>query len=241
MASRKQKADHQRRGFLGITQLIAHPENPTQIVRLNRINPSGSFEIYLKMERYNPFGSVKDRIAYAMLQGLDTKGRTLVEPSSGNTGIALAAIGNAMGIPVEIAVPEKVPEEKKVILKFLGATVTEADDALCPIYPSEGARGLVNALVKSPATKDSYVSPNQYENELNVMAHYQGTGPEIWQQTQGKVAYFFAGFGTCGTITGVGRYLKEQNPKIKIIGVEPFYPNHKLPGMKRITGLHEDY
>ena len=241
MASRKQKADHQRRVYSDITQLIANPENPTPIVRLNRINPSGSFEIYLKMERYNPFGSVKDRIAYAMLQGLDTKGRTLVEPSSGNTGIALAAIGNAMGIPVEIAVPEKVPEEKKVILKFLGATVTEADDALCPIYPSEGARGLVNALVKSPATRDSYVSPNQYENELNVQAHYRGTGPEIWQQTQGKVAYFFAGFGTCGTISGVGKFLKEQNPKIKIIGVEPSSPNHKLPGMKRISGLAEEF
>ena len=184
---------------------------------------------------------MKDRIAYAMLNGLDTKGRTLVEPSSGNTGIALSAIANAMGIPVEIAVPEKIPEEKKVILKFLGAKVTEADDALCPIFPSEGARGLVNAMIKSPATKDSYVSPNQYENELNVQAHYRGTGPEIWQQTQGKVAYFFAGFGTCGTITGVGRYLKEQNPKIKIIGVEPSSPNHKLPGMKRISGLAEEF
>ena len=241
MAQRKQRADHQRRVYTDITQLIASPENPTPLVRVNRVNPHKDFQIYLKMERYNPFGSVKDRIAYAMLNGLDTKGRTLVEPSSGNTGIALSAIANAMGIPVEIAVPEKIPEEKKVILKFLGAKVTEADDALCPIFPSEGARGLVNALIKSPATKDSYVSPNQYENELNVQAHYRGTGPEIWQQTQGKVAYFFAGFGTCGTITGVGRYLKEQNPKIKIIGVEPSSPNHKLPGMKRISGLAEEF
>ena len=241
MASRKKTADHGRRVYTDITQLIAGPDNPTPLVRVNRVNPDKDFEIYLKMERYNPFGSVKDRIAFEMLKGLDTKGRTLVEPSSGNTGIALAAIGNAMGIPVEIAVPEKIPEEKKIILQFLGAKVTEADDALCPIYPSEGARGLVNALVKSPATRDSYVSPNQYENELNVQAHYQGTGPEIWQQTQGKVAYFFAGFGTCGTITGVGRYLKERNPKIKIIGVEPSSPNHKLPGMKRITGLAEEF
>ncbi|MEK7352886.1 MAG: cysteine synthase family protein [Chloroflexota bacterium] len=241
MAERKQEADHQRRVYSDITQLIASPENPTPLVRVNRVNPDKDFQIYLKMERYNPFGSVKDRIAFEMLKALDTKGRTLVEPSSGNTGIALAAIGNAMGIPVEIAVPEKIPEEKKVILKFLGAKVTEADDALCPIFPSEGARGLVNALIKSPATRDSYVSPNQYENELNVQAHYRGTGPEIWQQTQGKVAYFFAGFGTCGTITGVGRFLKEQNPKIKIIGVEPSSANHKLPGMKRITGLAEEF
>ncbi|MBI2850223.1 MAG: PLP-dependent cysteine synthase family protein [Chloroflexi bacterium] len=241
MENRKQKADHQRRVYSDITQLIANPENPTPLVRLNRLNTAKNFQIYLKLERYNPFGSVKDRIAYAMLKALDTKGKTLVEPSSGNTGIALAAVANAMGIPVEIAVPERIPEEKKVILKFLGATLMEADDSLCPLFPTEGARGLVNALIKSPATKDTYVSPNQYENELNVEAHYRGTGPEIWQQTAGKVDYFFAGFGTCGTITGVGRYLKEQNPKIKIIGVEPASPNHKLPGMKRITGLAEEY
>ncbi len=241
MANRRQSADHKRRVYTDITQLIACPENPTPLVRVNRVNPEKDFQIYLKMERYNPFGSVKDRIAFEMIKALDTKGRTLVEPSSGNTGIALAAIGNSLGIPVEIAVPEKVPEEKKVILRFLGATVTEADDALCPIFPSEGARGLVNALILSPATRDGYVSPNQYENELNVLAHYRGTGPEIWAQTQGKVAYFFAGFGTCGTITGVGKYLKEQNPKIKIIGVEPSSSNHKLPGMKRISDLPEEF
>jgi cysteine synthase len=146
-----------------------------------------------------------------------------------------------MGIPVEIVVPEKIPEEKKIMLRFLGAKVMEADDALCPLFPTEGARGLVNALIQSPATKDSYVSPNQYENELNVQAHYRTTGPEIWQQTQGKISYFFAAFGTCGTITGVGRYLKEQNPEIKIVGVEPSSADHKLPGMKRITGLAEEY
>ncbi len=234
-------ADHQLRVYSDITGLLASPENPTPLVRLNRINPNKDFEIYLKMERYNPFGSVKDRIVKEMMKNLDTKGRTVVEPSSGNTGIALACIANAMGIPVEIAIPDKIPEEKKVMLRFLGATVMEADDSLCPAFPSEGARGLVNALVLSPATRDGYVSPNQYENELNVQAHYQGTGPEIWRQTQGEIGYFFAAFGTCGTITGVGKYLKEQNPKIKIIGVEPSTADHKLPGMKRITGLSEEY
>jgi cysteine synthase/TusA-related sulfurtransferase len=233
--------DHQLRVYSDITQLIASPENPTPIVRLNRVNPNKDFSIYLKLERYNPFGSVKDRIALAMLKGLDVGNKTVVEPSSGNTGIALAAIANAWGIPVEIAVPEKVPEEKKVMLKLLGVTLQEADDALCPLFPTEGARGLVNSLIKSPATKDKYVSPNQYENELNVQAHYRGTGPEIWRQTKGEITHFFAGFGTCGTITGVGRYLKEQNPKIKIIGVEPYYLNHQLPGLKRITGLAEEY
>ncbi len=236
-----QESDHQLRVYSDITQLIASPQNPTPLVRLNKINPSRDFQIYLKLERYNPFGSVKDRIVYEMLKALEIGGRTVVEPSSGNTGIALACVANALGLPVEIVVPERIPEEKKVMLRFLGAKVTEVDDALCPLFPTEGARGLVNGLIKSPATKDSYISPNQYENDLNVQAHYRTTGPEIWQQTRGKINYFFAGFGTCGTITGVGRYLKEQNPEIKIIGVEPSSPDHKLPGMKRITGLDEEF
>ncbi len=236
-----QESDHRLRVYSSITQLIASPENPTPLVRLNRIDSSEDFSLYLKLERYNPFGSVKDRIAYEMLKALDIGDRTVVEPSSGNTGIALASIANIMGVPVEIAVPQGIPEEEKMILKVLGAKLWEADDALCPRFPSEGARGLVDALLKSPATRDSYVSPNQYENELNVQVHYQTTGPEIWKQTQGKITHFFAGFGTCGTITGVGRYLKEQNPEVRIIAVEPSSPDHKLPGMKRITGLDEEF
>ncbi|MBM2824543.1 MAG: cysM 1 [Dehalococcoidales bacterium] len=233
--------DHKLRVYSDITELIASPENPTPLVRLNRINLTHDFPLYLKLERYNPFGSIKDRIALEMLKALDVGDRTVVEPSSGNTGIALTCIANALGIPIEIAVPSAIPEEKKIMLRFLGAKVREADDELCPVFPTEGARGLVNALIQSPATQNSYISPNQYENELNVQAHYQTTGPEIWQQTQGKITHFFAAFGTCGTITGVGRFLKEQNPKIKIIGVEPASPNHKLPGMKRITGLAEEF
>ena len=241
MEYRAQESDHQLRVYSNITQLVASPQNPTPLVRVNRINPNKDFQIYLKLERYNPFGSVKDRIVYEMLKALKIGGRTVIEPSSGNTGIALACIANALGIPVEIAVPERIPDEKKVMLRFLGAKVWEADDELCPRFPTEGARGVVNGLIKSPATKDSYISPNQYENELNVQAHYRTTGPEIWKQTQGKISYFFAGLGTCGTITGVGRYLKEQNPKIKIIGIEPSSPTHRLPGMKRITGLDEEF
>jgi cysteine synthase A/cysteine synthase B len=240
-STQNKELDHKLRVYSDITQLIASPENPTPLVRLNRMNPNKDFQIYLKLERYNPFGSVKDRIVYEMLKALEIGDRTVVEPSSGNTGIALACVANALGIPIEIAVPERIPDEKKTMLRFLGAKLMEADDALCPLFPTEGARGLVNALIQSPATKDSYISPNQYENELNVQAHYQMTGPEIWRQTRGKINYFFAGFGTCGTITGVGRYLKEQNPEIKIIGVEPSSSNHKLPGMKRITGLDEEF
>jgi len=238
---REQFADHNLRVYSDITQLVASPQNPTPLVRLNRVNPNKEFALYLKLERYNPFGSVKDRIALRMLQALEIGDKTVIEPSSGNTGIALAAIANAKGVPVEIAVPEGIPEEKKVMLRLLGAKLREADDALCPRFPSEGARGLVNALVKSPATRDSYVSPNQYENQQNVEAHYHTTGPEIWRQTEGRVTHFFAGMGTCGTISGVGRYLKEQNRDIKIIAVEPASADHKLPGLKRISGLAEEY
>ncbi|MFQ6618211.1 MAG: PLP-dependent cysteine synthase family protein, partial [Fidelibacterota bacterium] len=179
--------------------------------------------------------------ALEMLKASVKNGRKIIEPSSGNTGIALTCIANAMGIAVEIAVPEGIPDEKKIILRFLGAIVMEADDSLCPLFPNEGARGLVRSLIESPATRNKYMSPNQYENQLNVQAHYTTTGPEIWNQTRGKIDYFFAGFGTCGTITGVGKYLKEKNPDVRIIGVEPSTQNHKLPGMKRITGLSSEF
>jgi len=225
-----------------IVDLIASPENPTPMVKIGkRTNPNKDFPIYLKLERYNPFGSVKDRIALSMLKGVQIKqGQSLVEPSSGNTGIALAALANAKGIPIEIAVPERIPEEKKTILRLLGVdALWEADDKLCPLFPNEGARGLVNAILKSKGG-EKYVSPNQYENELNVQAHYETTGPEIWKQTQEKIDYFFAAFGTCGTITGVGRYLKEKRPSVKIIGVEPASTEHNLPGMKRISDLDEE-
>ena len=229
--------DHRLRVYSSIVDLIASEENPTPLVRLNRINPNPDFQLYLKLERYNPFGSIKDRIALEMLRDLKCEGKTVIEPSSGNTGLAIAAIANTLGLPVEIAVPSGIPEDKKVMLRLLGAKLWEADDGLCPRFPSEGARGLVDAILRSPATRDGYVSPNQYENELNVRAHYRNTGPEIFRQTGGEVTHFFAGFGTCGTITGVGKYLKERNSAIKIIGVEPASTDHKLPGLKRITGL----
>ena len=229
--------------FENITDLIASTKNPTPLVRLNRqINPNKDFKLYLKLERYNPFGSVKDRIAKSMLENIKFNSDSrIIEPSSGNTGIALTAIANAEGIPIEIAVPTKIPKEKKILLRLLGVNILwEAEDSLCPQFPKEGARGLVNGILKSKGG-EKYINPNQYENELNIKAHYENTGPEIWQQTQGQVNYFFAGLGTCGTITGVGKFLKEKNPLIKIIGVEPSTANHNLPGMKRITGLSEKY
>jgi len=236
------KTEHQLRVYESIVDLIACLENPTPMVKVNnRINSNTDFPIYLKLERYNPFGSIKDRIALSMIDGEEIKdGQSIIEPSSGNTGIALAALANARGIPIEIAVPERIPEEKKTLLRLLGIdALWEADDKLCPLFPNEGARGLVSGMLRSK-DGERYTSPNQYENELNVQAHYKNTGPEIWQQTQGEIDYFFVGFGTCGTLTGVGKYLKEKKPSVKIIGVEPTTAEHNLPGMKRISDLSED-
>ena len=152
-----------------------------------------------------------------------------------------AALANAQGTSIELAVPEATPEEKKTLLRLLGAELIEVEDELCPLFPTEGARGVVKSMVESTAFNGQYVSPNQYENELNVDAHYHTTGPEIWNQTGGDIDYFFAAFGTCGTITGVGRYLKERNPDIKIIGIEPASRNHRLSGIKKISDLPDEF
>jgi cysteine synthase A/cysteine synthase B len=240
---KKHNFNHQLRVYEDVVDLIASPKNPTPLIKLNeRINPYKEFPIYLKLERYNPFGSIKDRIAISMLEELKIqRDQTVIEPSSGNTGIALASIAKSWNFPIEIAVPQGIPEEKKILLKLLGVNVLwEAEDDLCPTFPNEGARGLVRGLINSSGS-ETLVNPNQYENFSNVRAHYTTTGPEIWNQTKGEIKYFFAGLGTCGTITGVGKYLKEKNPSIEVLGIEPSKENHNLPGMKRITGLDEKY
>ena len=226
-----------------IVELLPGPDNPTPMVRVSaRFNPHADLDLVVKLEGMNPFGSIKDRTAWYMLNGLELRdGQHLVEPTAGNTGIALTALANARNIPIEIAVPDGTPEEKKALLRFLGAELIEVEDDLCTIFPSEGARGVVKSMVESEAYGGKYVSPNQYESELNVAAHYHSTGPEIWRQTNGRIDYFFAGIGTGGTITGVGRYLKERNPNIKIIAVEPAHRQHQLSGLKRVTGLPEEF
>jgi len=231
------------RVFDSIVELAPNPDNPTPMVRLSeRMNPHADYEVLLKLEGMNPFGSIKDRTALYMLRGLHLEAdQALVEPSAGNTGIALAAMANAQGTPIEIAVPDGTPEEKKALLRFLGAELIEVEDELCPLFPTEGARGVVKSMVESEAYNGKYVSPNQYENQLNVEAHYRTTGPEIWKQTNGEIDYFFAGIGTGGTISGAGRFLKEQNPNIKIIGVEPASRQHNLSGLKRITDLPDEH
>lgn len=234
----KLQADGRARRYDDIRQLIASPEFPTPLLRVNNVLPPGSASFYLKLEWFNPFGSIKDRTALYLLNGLlergELEGKSLVEPTSGNTGIALAAIAALMSKEIALTVPDGVPEEKKVVMRMLGAEVWETPDDLCPIdHPKDGAIALAHSLVDSPANEGKYVMPNQYANTDNVKAHYETTGPEIWRQTNGQVRYFFAGYGTCGTISGVAKYLKEQKPDIQVIAVEP-QKGHRLPGLKNL-------
>jgi cysteine synthase A/cysteine synthase B len=224
-----------------IADLIANRDNPTPMVRVSpRFAHPDNVELFVKLERFNPFGSIKDRTALYLLENLAISAeQTLAEPTAGNTGIALAALANLRSTPVALAVPERTPPEKTALLRLLGVELLEVEDELCPLFPTEGARGVVKSLVESEAFAGRYVSPNQYENEHNVRAHYETTGPEIWDQMGGEVDWFFAAFGTCGTITGVGRYLKERNPNVRIIGVEPARRDHNLSGIKRVSDLPE--
>jgi len=228
--------------FGDIRDLLPSVDNPTPLVRLNRVVPQAGLEAYLKLEWLNPFGSVKDRAAAYLLAGMrergDLNGRDIVEASSGNTAIALAALAGLAGKKLTVTIPDGVPEEKKVMLRMLGAEVWETPDDLCPVnHPKDGAIALARSLAASEGGK-RFAMANQYENEDNVRAHYETTGPEIWRQTDGKVKYFVAGLGTTGTITGTGRYLKERNPEIKVIAIEP-KKGHRLPGLKSFREAKE--
>ncbi len=226
------------RRYADVRELIANPANPTPLVELKHIVPPGEFQLYLKLEWYNPFGSIKDRTAYYLLKGMaergELDGKELVEPTSGNTGIALAALAALLGKRLTVTIPDGVPEEKKLLLRMLGAEVWATPDDLCPVnHPKDGAIALAQSFVEGTATGARYAMPNQYENADNVKAHYETTGPEIWIQTEGQVRHFFAGCGTCGTITGTGRYLKEQDPGIRVVAIEP-QKGHRLPGLKNL-------
>lgn len=239
------RTDVSLRRFADVRDMLPDADNPSPLVRLNNIRPENGIDIHLKLEWLNPFGSLKDRTAAYLLRGLvergELAGRDVVEASSGNTAIALAALGALTGTRVTVTIPDGVPEEKKVILRMLGAEVWETPDDLCPVdHPRDGAIALARSLAASEGGA-RYVATDQYENEDNIRAHYETTGPEIWNQTEGRVRWFVAGYGTTGTLTGVGRYLKEQDPSIRIVGVEP-EPGHRLPGLKsfkeaRVPGL----
>ncbi len=202
-----------------------------EIMNLNEKNRG--VRIFGKMEGNNPGGSVKDRAAYYMIKkaaetGELTKDKVIIEPTSGNTGIALAMIGAIKGYRVRLFMPECVSVERQHILQAFGAEVI-----LTPAR--EGTDGAIKraqqVLSEEP---DRYYMPNQFENENNVLAHYETTGPEIFAQTNGAVDVFVAGMGTTGTLMGVGRYLKEKKPGVKIIGAEPVV-NHSIQGLKNMT------
>ena len=208
----------------------------TPLLEISRITegiPSG-VKIYAKLEGLNPGGSVKDRPAWRMIQeGLRDKkltpGKTILDSTSGNTGIALAMIGSVLGYPVELVMPGNVSIERKRIISAFGAKVIYSD----PMEGSDGAIRLCRKTLEENPKK--YFKPDQYFNPMNPQAHYENTGPEIYRQTNGTITHFVAGIGTGGTVMGTGRYLKEVNPKIQVIAVEPDDALHGLEGLKHMA------
>ncbi len=202
------------------------------MVKINHLNPNPRVNIYAKLEGFNPTGSIKDRIALKMIQqaeaeGLLTKGKTIIEATSGNTGIGLAMIGNVKGYDVEIVMNDKVSVERRKIIRAFGAKLTLVD-------AREGTDGAIKkARELASRYPEKYFMPDQFSNYFNKLAHYKTTGEEIWQQTNGEVDYFVSAIGTSGTIMGVGKALKENNPKIKIVSAHPVR-GHYIQGLKNM-------
>lgn len=213
---------------MGILQCIGN----TPLVNIESINPNPKVRVLAKLEGNNPGGSVKDRTALYMLevaekQGILTRDKIILEATSGNTGIGLAMVASAKKYRVKLIMPACVSIERRRILEAFGAELI-----LSP--PNEGTDGAIklaqSILAEEP---EKYFMPNQFDNEANVLAHYETTGKEIIEQTQGTVTHFVAGMGTTGTLMGVSKRLKEFNSNIKIIGVEPV-PNHRIQGLKNM-------
>ncbi len=208
----------------------------TPLLRLRRVTVDlrAPVEVYLKAEWFNPGGSVKDRPVLRMIvdaerDGRLTPGRTILDSTSGNAGIAYAMIGAAKGYPVELVMPGSASEERKRIIAAYGARIILSD----PLEGSDGAILLAReVLARDP---DRYFKPDQYNNPSNWRAHYDTTGPEILEQTGGRVTHFVAGLGTTGTLVGAGRRLHEADPRIQVIAVEPDAPLHGLEGLKHIA------
>jgi cystathionine beta-synthase len=219
----------------------------TPIVRLRRIPEAGD-NIYAKLEFFNPGGSIKDRMALYIINKADSRGvpgREIVENSSGNTGAALALIGAVRGLNVTITIPDKMSKEKISLMKAYGAKVivTPTD------VPYDSPESYYSVARRIAEERGAFY-PDQYNNPDNIKCHYETTGPEIWRQMGGKIDIIIAGIGTGGTISGVGKYLKEKNPEIKVIGVDPegsvFYNYFKegkvvKPHVYKVEGIGEDY
>jgi cysteine synthase B len=215
----------------------------TPLVELKHLNPNPRVRLLAKLEGNNPGGSVKDRTAWWMIrraesQGLLRDGKTILEPTSGNTGIALAMIAAARGYKIKLVMPACVSTERRAVLEAYGAelVLSPADEA------TDGAIRLAHQiLAENPET---YFMPNQYDNEANPQVHYETTGPEVYCQTGGAVDVFVAGMGTSGTLMGVGRYLRERKPGVQIVGVEPRL-GHKVQGLKNmqeaiVPGIYQE-
>ena len=206
----------------------------TPLIKLNQFSElSSDKKIYIKAEWFNPGGSIKDRAALSMIKegikkGSLTKEKTIMDSSSGNTAIAYAMIGSALGFKVELVTPENINIERKKTLEAYGAKIIYSS----PFEGSDGA--ILEARKLARNFPDKYFMPDQYNNIANPLAHYQTTGPEIWDQTNGEITHLFSGIGTSGTVMGTGRYLKSMNEKIKIVGVQPDEPLHGLEGLKHI-------
>jgi S-sulfo-L-cysteine synthase (O-acetyl-L-serine-dependent) len=211
---------------------VEHAIGNTPLVEITSLNPNPRVRILAKMEGNNPGGSIKDRPAYYMIAKAEESGeltpdKIILEATSGNTGIALAMIGAARKYRVKLAMPACVSLERRSILEAYGAEVV-----LSPAHEAtDGAIRLAHQILEE--NPGMYYMPNQYANENNVLAHYETTGPEIYAQTGGNVDIFMAGMGTGGTLMGVGRFLKEKNRNIRIIGVEPRI-GHKIQGLKNM-------
>ena len=230
------------------SQAAAHPEQArletgtlesaignTPLVRLRSVTRHlrPGVEIYAKAEHTNPGGSVKDRAALAMIlagerSGELTAGKTILDATSGNTGIAYAMIGAARGYRVTLALPKNAGQTRKRTLKIYGAEIIETD----PMSGTDGAQTLAREL--AAAEPDKYFYPDQYNNEANWKAHFETTAPEIWRQINGRVTHFITGLGTTGTFVGTTRRLRELNPSIKAISMQPESPLHGLEGMKHL-------
>tara|TARA_B100001559_G_scaffold67646_1_gene54935 strand:+ start:368 stop:1291 length:924 start_codon:yes stop_codon:yes gene_type:complete len=206
----------------------------TPLIKLNQFSElSSDKKIYIKAEWFNPGGSIKDRAALSMIKegikkGSLTKEKTIMDSSSGNTAIAYAMIGSALGFKVELVTPENINIERKKTLEAYGAKIIYSS----PFEGSDGA--ILEARKLARNFPDKYFMPDQYNNIANPLAHYQTTGPEIWNQTNGEITHLISGIGTSGTVMGTGRYLKSMNEKIKIVGVQPDEPLHGLEGLKHI-------
>ena len=207
----------------------------TPLVRLRQVSKDlpANVEVYAKAEQLNPGGSVKDRAALAMILAGErdcklTKGKTILDATSGNTGIAYAMIGAARGYSVTLCLPKNASFERKRILKLYGAEIIETD----PMSGTDGAQMAAKALAAE--FPDKYFYPDQYNNEANWRTHFETTAPEIWQQTNGRVTHFLAGLGTTGTFVGTTRKFKELNPNIQAISMQPDSPLHGLEGMKHL-------